>query len=58
MCCMNGKGILDGFDGCAAHQENPKPLNDLHRGLGDIGESGYDESTLDLYIEIQTAHLV
>jgi hypothetical protein len=55
---MNGEGILDGFDGWAVHQENPKPANDLRGRLGDIGECGFDGFALDLYIEIQTAHLV
>lgn len=43
----NGEGVLAGFDGGAARQEDPKPLNDLRGGLGDIGEGSFNGSTID-----------
>ena len=45
----NGEGILQGFDRSTACQEDPKPLNDFQGKLGDIGEGGFDDFTIDAF---------
>ena len=45
----NRKDLLDGFDGGAACEENPKSLNHRTGEFGDIGEGGFDDFAIDAF---------